>query len=201
MSDDDFDLVAHTKTAARDALNLLKRPDEDILPVVLSNGPRGVSILGAPMPASEEDKDALAEIMTARIALAQATEAAMVCPAYASSVNATTGETEERHEIVMLIHCGPGGQNAWFAKVTRHEDRPPDMSVWEDMGTGCMMGRFASALQEGLDYAKTSYDNPTMCEMIDKGHKEGRIDDMVQLFVAAKNAMRGKSDDNSDGQA
>lgn len=194
MTSEDFDLVVHTKAAARDALNSLDSPDADILPVVLAYGPRGVEIMGAPMPGTEDEKDELAELITARVAVAQATEAAMVCPAYASTVNAKTGELQERSEIIMLLHCKPGVQNAWFARVTRHDNRPPDMSVWEDMGGGQMLGRFATALEAGLFYAQTSYSDPGLAKILEDGHRAGRIDEMVKMFMTAMNALKGNQD-------
>jgi hypothetical protein len=156
--------------------------------------------MGAPMPQSEEDKNHLADVITARMAVNQATEATMVCPAYASSVNAATGEIEERQEIVMLLHSAAGVQEAWFAPVTRHEGRPPDMSVWEDVGEGCMMGRFATALEAGLFFAQTSYADPELAQIIEDGHREGRIEEMTKMFLAAKDLLEG-SPDVSNGSA
>jgi hypothetical protein len=198
---DTFDLVAHTKSAARDALNTLASPDDDILPVVLTHGPHGLHIMGVPMPSSDSDKDELADFISARVAVAQATEATMVCPAYASAVNAETGVTQERQEVIMLLHAGPGVQEAWFAPITRHEDRPPDMSIWEDMGDGCMMGRFATALETGLCFAESSYADPDLAKILEDGHREGRIDEMTRMFMVAKEALKGSNSDVSNGSA
>lgn len=192
----DFDLVAHTKSAARDALNSLEGPEDDILPVILAHGPHGLAIVGAPMPADEDGKSELAEHITARIAVQQATEAAMVCPAYMTTVDPATGQLGERVEHVVLLHCHSDGQNAWSARVTRHDDRPPDMSIWEDWGTAAVIGRFADAMHAGLAYARTSRDNPEMQEILDAGHREGKVDRLVELFLAAKDAMKGKQDAN-----
>jgi hypothetical protein len=146
------------------------------------------------MPPSDEEKDRLADLITARMAVNQAVEATMVCPAYASAVNAETGEIQERQEIVMLLYSAPGVQKAWFAPVTRHEGRPPDMSLWEDVGEGCMMGRFATALQTGLFFAQTSYADPELAQILDEGHREGRIDEMTKMFLAAKDVVKGSPD-------
>lgn len=195
---DDFDFVAHIKRAARDALNGLTDPDDDILPVILSNGPHGLSVTGALMPADEEGKAALADQITARVAVAQATEAAMVCPAYLRTINPDTGELGERVEHVVLVHCYLDGQSAWSAKVTRHEDRPPDMSIWEDWGTAAVVGRFADAMHAGLAYAKTSHDDPDMQEILDAGHREGQVDRLVELFLAAKAGLKESSNVNTE---
>ena len=191
MSDTAFDLVAHTKRAARDAVDSLEEPTDDILPVILSNGPRGLAIMGAVMPGEQSDRDNLALNITARIALAQATEAAMVCTAYMSILNTETGEVSERQENIVLVYCTHDHQTAWTAKLTRHDNRPPDMSIWEEMPTGAIGGRFAQAMSEGLAYARTV--DPEIKEIIDAGYREGRVDELVAMFLKVLGRLRSES--------
>lgn len=187
---DDFDLVAHAKRCARDALNSLEGPDEDILPVVLSHGPRGLDVLGAFMPESDDGKDGLAEMMTAKIAVAQAKEAAMVCTAYLRPVDPDTGKIVGKQEVIVLVVCHEDGQQqAWTANITRHPNRPPDMSIWEEMAVGeaIIGGRFAEAMLTGLAFARTV--DPDMQEILDDGYRNNRVDELVQMFLAAKSAL------------
>lgn len=184
MSDTSFDLVAHAKTAARDALNILEGPDEDILPVILSWGRRGLGIMGAAMPPDDEGKDDLADMITARISVAQADEAVMVCTAYLTKLDVNTGRKLSRQETIILVHVTPRGQTAWTAEVTRHANRPPDMSIWEEIPTGAVAGRFAEALSDGLAFARTV--DADMQQILDKGYEEDRVDELVDLFLSAK---------------
>ena len=192
-----FDLVKHIKQAARDAVNSLNGPEDDILPVVLTYGPRGLSILGGTMSADEDGRDELAEEITARVAVQQATEAAMVCAAYVSMVNVQTGEVSPRQETVVLMHYSADADaapQAWTAKITRHDNRPPDMSVWEELGEGAVAGRFAEAIMHGIEFAKTRHDIG-MQQILDDGHNEGRVDELVEMFRRVRAATM-KGNDN-----
>jgi len=187
----EFDLVSQAKLGAREALNNLENPEDDILPVVLSYGPRGLSVMGAFMPSTDEGKDELADNMTARIAVAQAQEAAMVSTAYLSVINTKTGKLSERQETIVLIHCTLEKQQAWTAKVTRHSSRPPDMSIWEELGEAVMVGgRFASAMVDGLRLASTVDDD--MQSLLDEGYSRNRVDDLVRVFLQVMKKMRAE---------
>ena len=186
---DNFDLVAHAKRCARDALNSLDDPEDDILPVILSHGRRGLDVLGAFMPSDDEAKEALADMITAKIAVAQATEAAMVCTAYVRTVNPETMQTVGKQEVIVLVHCSNGGQSAWTANLTRHTNRPPDMSIWQELGAGgtAIGGRFAEAMTNGLIFARTV--DPDMQKILDDGYLSDRVDELVKMFLAAKVAL------------
>ncbi|MEI7780344.1 MAG: hypothetical protein WCJ18_00290 [Planctomycetota bacterium] len=195
-----FDLLKHTKQAARDAVNNLESPDDDIIPVLLTYGPRGLSILGSVMSADEDGRDAFADEITARVAVQQATEATMVCAAYVTLLDAVTGKVSPKQETVVLMHYSADETvtpQAWTAKITRHENRPPDMSVWEELGKGAMGGRFADAIMQGIEFAKTSHD-PYMQKILDDGHNEGRVDELVEMFRQVRATMRGSNDPDSD---
>lgn len=183
-----FDLVSSAKTAARDNVNNLERPDDDLLPVILGYGKRrGLTVMAAPM-GGPDDKDRLAEQITARLAVWQATEACMVCTAYMSLLDPATGEPQDRTENIVLAYWGPGEkQEFWSARLTRYEDRPPDMSTWETLGTGNMGGRFAQALCDGLFYAGLVDDD--IQQLLDAGFAEDRVEELVQAFISARSKL------------
>lgn len=191
----EFDLVAHAKSAARDALNSLDDPEDDILPVILSYGPRGLDIMGTVMPNDDAGKASLADVMMAKIAIAQASEAAMICTAYVSKVDTETRVIASRQETIVLVHCTVHGQQAWTADITRHSDRPPDMSIWRELGSGAVAGRFAEAMTNGLAFAGTV--DSDIQEILDAGYKEDRVDDLVRMFLAAKDALQTRGLDES----
>ena len=186
------ELVTQAKVAARNAVDSLTGPDDDIIPVVISNGRRGVDIMGVVMPADDSEKDALADTITARIAIAQATEAAMVTTAYISTLNPHTHEISGRQETVVLFYCNQNTQRAGTAKLTRHDNRPPDMSIWEEFGEGATLGgRFAQCLTSGLAFANAVDSN--MQEVLDEGWDAGREDDLVKMFLAAKATLESRN--------
>ena len=205
-----FDLTQHAKTAARDAVNSLTDPEEDLLPVVLSYGPRGLGIMGGAMPADNAGRDAMANLIVARLAIDQAEEAVMICMAYLTVLDKVDGHVKcNRQETVVLMHCDNDSQSAWTAKVTRHDNRPPDVSIWEDISGGTDSkdasvyagGRFLEALSEGLAFAKSSAALPEMQELLDAAHREDRVDDLVALFLATQELLKTEegSDDNNNG--
>jgi hypothetical protein len=69
----------------------------------------------------------------------------------------------------------------YAADVIRHDNRPPDLGQWEEMG-GEMGGRFGDAVELGLRLAKTVDDVPGLAEIIEKGW-ETSDPTMINTFI------------------
>jgi hypothetical protein len=184
VSDDDFSLVQHARMAARDAVNALTRPEQDILPMLMTYGKRGLGIAGIEMP-DDDGRDRVAKMMVATVAFTEAAEVAFVSTAWMSnseSVGVRPRDDPQRVEKVVLVHWSGGGVSTMYAAdVIRHDNRPPDLGQWEEMG-GEMGGRFGDAVELGLRLAKTVDDVPGLAEIIEKGW-ETSDPTMINTFI------------------
>jgi len=180
MTVEGFEFLKYAREAVRNAVDTLTEPDEDVFPVLLSHGPRGLSVMGVEMPGDELSKDQMARIMMAQIACSEAEEAAFVCTAW---VRLST-EMEQQKERVILIHATRDGEKMYSAKIYRHTNRPPDLGLWEsDDSDSNLGGRFGHALHMGMVMAGTLRQIPGLGEIIDRGWKEDRVEQVVQTFL------------------
>lgn len=184
MTEEPFDFVVHAKTSARDALNTLEQPDEDILPVLLTRGKRGLGITGLVMP-DDEAKENVAQLMIASLAFAEATECVFICTAWMGPPNVEDippSQHPERMERVILVHQTADNCDLYAAPVIRHDNRPPDLGQWEEMG-GAMGGRFGDAIEYGMKLAHSVPDIPGLTETINKSWDDGTVTQDMQLFI------------------
>lgn len=189
MTEEPFDFLVHAKASARDALNTLDTPDEDIIPVLLTHGKRGLGITALMMP-DDEAKEKIAQMMIASIAFAEATEVIFICTAWMGPPNALDvppSQHPDRMERVILVHQQSTDKcDLYAAPVIRHDNRPPDLGQWEEMG-GAMGGRFGDAIESGMKLAKSVSDVPGLAKSINESWDKGTVAQDMELFIKVLN--------------
>jgi 2,4-dienoyl-CoA reductase-like NADH-dependent reductase (Old Yellow Enzyme family) len=201
-----IDLIEHAKTKAREFVGDLDDPEDDILPVMLCQGPHGLGMLPLNLMDSEQSKDQLALWMTAMLTVSRAEEAVMVTTAWMVTVDrdqvdmaegtsrVQPSEHPNRTEAVILMCSKKGGDRMISAQLTRHPDKTPDLGDWDDTGDEIekLGGRFGDAIHWGLEMAEKM--PPEMAEIIESAWESDPDDirDLIQRFVnVARNAERG----------
>jgi hypothetical protein len=200
LSTPSFDLIEHAKSKSRECLEELTEPDEDIMPLMMFQGPHGLGFM--PLGDIMEDaatKDEGALWMTATLAVGRATEAVMITTAYMAhlekddarvhedggtiTVEVPICEMPERTEhIVLMCSATEGNGTLVSAPVTRYPDKPPTLGEWETSPQPDKVGgRFGDAVNAGLRIAKEM--PPEMAEIVDEGWKDGTSADLIQRFV------------------
>jgi hypothetical protein len=189
VTEEPFDFLVHAKASARDALNGLDGPAEDIIPVLLTHGKRGLGITALTMP-DDAAKEKVAQLMIASIAFAEATECVFICTAWMGPPNemdVPPSQHPDRMERVILVHQQSTDKcNLYAAPVIRHDNRPPDLGQWEEMG-GAMGGRFGDAIEYGMKLAKSVPVIPGLAESINESWEGGTVASDMELFVKVLN--------------
>ena len=182
----DFDIVSYARTSARRIAEVID-PDDDLMPILLAYGERqGLSVTGVEI-GNERDKANLARWMTARLAVQQAEQAAFICTTY---LRLSDDGPQDKSEVV-AIACATRdefsiSQSVSIARLHRSADRPPEIGEWEvTVGDEAeyMGGQFGHALKSGLCFAACV--SPELQEILDRGHSEERIPEMISDFVRA----------------
>ena len=188
QDDGQFDLLSYARTSAKRVLARLTEPDDDLMPILLAySGRWGLSITGVEIGNAQEKAD-LARWMTARVAVQQAEQAAFICTAY---LPLSDDEPGKQSEVIAIASATREGsqvtQAVSITRLLRSPTRPPEIgSDWEvTVGDEAahMGGQFGNALQSGLRFAACV--SPELQEILDQGHKEGRISGMVAEFIRA----------------
>lgn len=167
---DEPELVTAARLAARDSVNALDRPDEDIIPALVLKRPGDLKILS--FEVIDDAHGSLADYIMALTACSQATEVALIVTAWMidnpSTEDMNSGIRPSQHpdrvETVVLAYSAGDGCQVWTARLTRHENRPPDMGLWESCPAG---GMFATALSNGLKMAAAAPNVPGLTDLLD----------------------------------
>lgn len=187
--------MSAARTAARDALNALENPEDDIPPVLVADTPRGVMMAGLEIPPGDSGRYDVADYMTALVACVRATEVAFVSTAWIADTTfedtRRASEHPDRKETIVLAYENEDGRQLWLAPVTRHENRPPDMGLWQQESTAMIGGRFAAALSLGLKMAKTVKEIPGLAEQLDKANSQEELMVLAAVLVDTIRKARG----------
>lgn len=171
------DLLTAAKCAARDVMNELAGPGDDIPPALVMQSKTSTEVMRLEMPPSDEERDVLADFITALIAVNAAEEAIFVCTAWIAEAEVAPDGTivgsekasqrPNRSETAVLSHQIGDVTELWLAKITRHENRPPDMGLWEKQSPSTGVGgRFADALRMGVKLAKAVPEVPGLADSL-----------------------------------
>lgn len=167
---DEPKLVTAARMAARDSVNALERADDDIIPTLVLKRPGDLKIIN--FEVIDDAHGSLADYIMALTACSQATEVALIATAWMvdnpSEEDMQSGMRPSQHpdrvETMVLAYSAGDGCQVWTARLTRHENRPPDMGLWEPSHAG---GMFASALTNGLKMAAAAPDVPGLKDLLD----------------------------------
>jgi hypothetical protein len=189
--DEEFSLVRHAKRSVRDSVYDLRRPDQDVLPVFMTYGKRGLSFAGIELPDDEGRRDQIAKMMAATVAYTEASEVVFICTVWMSppldgAITRATRPRDDpkRMEKIMLLHShSDGTSTVHAADVIRHDNRPPDLGQWEEV-EGPMGGRFSEAIELGLQLTKTVNEVPGLAEVIEQGWQSGNPRGVMPIVVS-----------------
>lgn len=191
----DFDLLEHAQLHARECLEGLEDPDDDVMPVMLWLGPYGMGIMPMLDMSDQEAKDRLVGKMVTALAVGRATEVVTITTSWMVSVETTPelrkgildvmpSEHPDRVENVVITHVDEESDGMTSAVITRFSDKPPTLGDWTCMDFGRepvrMGGRFGDAMHLGLDLVKSM--PPELVEIIDDGWALGRQDELITRF-------------------
>lgn len=219
MTEPDFDLLADAQEYARARHGELTQPDEDIMPVMLWAGKYGGGALPMVPFNSEADKDRVAELMTATLTVARATQAVAINTAYMAGVriedaspslkrglygpgDKPASQRPDRIEVVTLLYDNMTRFCACNALVTRRAGKPPLLGTWDTQQFELdhpARGRFGNAIHLGLLASKEM--PQAMADIIDEAWAEGgdAVPELVtrwikvqRNYIAQQIAERGR---------
>lgn len=129
-------------------------PDEDWIPTLFLDAPRGFMALPLILPDGTElfGQPGL-ELVTAVIVKSEARLAARIQMGWAADARSEDkrrpSDRPDRSEVLILQVAEPGQQEVWMADVTRNEDAPPDLGEWElsEAAGGPIADALAAAIQ------------------------------------------------------
>ena len=188
----EFDLLNHGLTHARECLESLKEPDDDILPVLMWIGPYGMGVMPLLDMTDDEAKDGLGEMMTTMLAVSRATEAVLITCSWMvmaknkeeyDAMDVMPRDHPDRVEIISAMYAAaiPDTDSMSSGRITRHPDKPPELGEWKtDMGDMRIGGRFGDAMHMGLDFAKDMPEE--LIEILDAGWELGEQEMLVERF-------------------
>jgi hypothetical protein len=212
MSTPMADLIEHAKEKSRESCEELTGPEDDVMPILLFLGPRGLGVmpLGTVM-ADEDSKEEGALWMTASLAVARAEQAVMVTTAWmvtrerddpnldaenARMLNGPVSEQPDRTEHITLMCSDIERDQMIHAPITRYPDKPPTLGEWVDEDYADRLGgRFGDAINLGLKIAKEM--PPEMAEIVDEGWEDGTSSDLVERFVKVARQFTGPPERDS----
>ena len=158
-----------------------------------TRGEPSTGYVGLVMPDNEERND-LADVMIAILAINRATEATFASVSWAVTVQTREeldgkmpSEHPDRVEVVFMLHVAPEGDTFHQARINRIDGRVV-LGDWEvSKQKGEAGGRFADAMHMGIDLGQNL--PPEMIRFID-----ARIDEdpeaLVQPFLRAMGHIR-----------
>jgi hypothetical protein len=214
----EFDLLAHGLSHARESLEGLEDPEEDIMPVLLFTGPYGMGVM--PLLDMEDDaaKDALAEMMTTTLACSRADQALMITCSWMvhatkpkgdkSLLDVMPSEHPDRVEVItaMYMTAGEKTESITSAVIIRHPDKPPELGPWDTTIAGKgdddsfkIGGRFGDAIHMGFNFVEGM--PPPLIEILDEGWAAGEQEQLIERFhkvftgfLAAMDKFAGDTD-------
>lgn len=175
---------------------------DDFMPFMTYNGTaRGepsTGYVGLAMPDNEERND-IADVMIAVLAIYRATEAVFASVSWAVTVmdkaeldnpKVMPSEHPDRVEQVFVLHVAPEGDTFHSATVNRIDNRV----VLGDWEVGKQVeragGRFGDAMHMGIELGKNL--PPEMIVFIDRAmEKNDEAEDLIRPFLRAMRSMRG----------
>jgi hypothetical protein len=197
---EDFDLLKHGKEHARESLEGLEDPEEDILPVLLTTGPYGMSVMPLLGMGDDDQKDALAQMMTTLLAVSRATQAVLITTGWMVAAKSAEGDKHlldvmpsqhpDRVETITAMYMTDGSKPETMAHavITRHKDKPPKLGPWTNNLAGLdaddkpvsIGGRFGDAVHMGFNFVAGM--PPQLVELIDAGWAANEQEDLIKRF-------------------
>lgn len=196
------DLLEYAKRHAVEDVSDLDDPEDDIMPVFLWMGPYGGGLMPCFPMANSEDKDRIAACMTASLVVARATECVFTSTSWMVEMQREPDETgpdmadplgglippsehPDRVEAITIMHVGKDRSALARAKLTRHQDRLPDVGPWIGWsGEGAKIGgRFGEAIDHGLRMVQEMPQE--MVEILDEAWADGEQEQMITRFLLA----------------
>lgn len=188
------DLLDVARGLAGKSCQDLKTPDDDIMPVMLWQGPYGGGMMPMIPMSNEDDKDRLAEMIVTVLAVSRADSAVTITTSWTvealgtpdsdplETLGCMPSEHPDRTERITIVCVQRNaGDSISSARLTRHPDRGPDLAQWDTVLQHLEVdGRFGSAMHLGLELAEKM--PPDLVEIIDEGWREGQGQDMIRRF-------------------
>lgn len=189
----EFDLLEHGLTHARECLEALTKPNDDILPVLMWLGPYGMGVMPLLDMTDEKHKDDLAEMMTTSLACSRATEAVMITTSWmvkavdpggdGALLNCMPSEHPDRVEAITAMYVTHESNKDAMASapVIRAPRTKPQLGEWSrDMADMRVGGRFGDAIHMGMDFAANMPDE--LIAILDEGWRDGEQEDLIKRF-------------------
>jgi len=215
----EFDLLKHGLDHARECLESLKEPDDDILPVLMWIGPYGMGVMPMLDMADDDAKDALAEMMTTSLACSRATEALMITCSWMVTAKSKDGDPTilnvmpsqhpDRVECITAMHMTGDKKHESMssAVITRYPDKPPELGEWDtnlsDDDEFQIGGRFGDAIHMGFTFVNGM--PPPLVEILDEGWALGEQEQLIKRFhrvfhgfLAAADEFRAGAEEAKD---
>jgi hypothetical protein len=161
----ELDLYEHVATIARSLPEVqFTKPDDDWLPVAFSDNGTGEQAI-FPMHehmGDENEKNLLANvILPAFIKGTRARTLVVVLSVWSAEVASPeelepiryvpASQRENREERLLIMeYTAEGIQRQAWARIIRHEDRPPELDEWEEMEAKSYGGRFVDPVVDAL---------------------------------------------------
>jgi hypothetical protein len=192
-------LMQHAMDRARESVAELEDPEDDILPILMWQGPYGIGLMPITEMADDAQKDQLAEMMTTVLAVSRATEAVMQTTGWTVKVAAPDGKLPPRalepppsqHPdriecITVMHHTAEKRDSMRSAVITRYPDKPPELGDWGLMGLPDseepiqIGGRFGDAVHRGFEFSEMMPQE--LADIIDEGWRENKGQEMIERF-------------------
>jgi hypothetical protein len=193
------DLLEYAKRNAVEDVSKLDNPEDDILPVFLWMGPYGGGLMPCIPMRSNQDKARIAACMTASLVVARATECVFTSTSWMVEMERGPDETgpdvadplagmmpsehPDRVEVITIMYFGKNHTALAQAKLTRHQDRLPDVGPWNQWSAEVIKvgGRFGEAVDRGLRMVEEMPEQ--MVEILDEAWAAGEQEQMITRFL------------------
>lgn len=179
--------------------------DDDFMPFMTVRHARTneVCYVGIMMPQDDDQKDMVADVMTAVCAIHRTNEAVFCCTSYMVSARADDPEDlaraestrprdhPDRVEVVFAHEATPDGDRFVTAPVIRRNNGVV-LDGWSEEKRGQNnRGRFGDAIHMGIRMGAEF--PPEMCDYVDSKMAAGEVDEVIASFLKATTTARAEA--------